>query len=634
MHRFPLDGTRRQKWIEFVRGAAGRSEWTPRKSSRICSLHFEPSCYKQDVQDTTLPRLRRGLEPDALPTIYPSSRAGSVHSSSPKRPRLQASSDMEHEAAASPNIWTFPSTDHEVDESENAAGQVKVDAQSQCFVPVASKATQVVLKAPTRAVRTQTSKAVKEMACQTDLELPDILLMEEMQQRCSTPLCSEPSLTYEDDVLDKTYEPTMNTSKASTGEPASTRKFVVYEDCLVKLFQTCQKCGLPAEPSVKVKGSLATVTAVCQGRHVCVWHSQPSQGKRALGDITLAAAILFTGCSVMQCLRFLNNSGIACFTERSYHRLQRKLLLPTVNKVWEEEKMKLLHNLASHGGTATVAGDSRADSPGYSAKYGVYSLLETNINRIINIQLVQSNEVASSGHMELEGLKRALTALEESDVRVTQVVTDRHPQVRRYFKKEKPEVDHRFDAWHVCKGLNKKIAQAAKSSGCQTIGLWSRSMVNHLYFSVKHGDGNGELAVAVWLSMINHIQDKHDGHSLQYERCQHGDLEPRKWIFPGTHAFDKLSAIVTNKRLLDDIRYALSFELKSFSVHLIFTVVKHLGVTGQGLTALAALHYNENADKGQAVTLSGELRWRVKHPKARKGEASVSSIKQAPTYGM
>lgn len=51
-------------------------------------------------------------------------------------------------------------------------------------------------------------------------------------------------------------------------------------------------------------------------------------------------------------------------------------------------------------------------------------------------------------------------------------------------------------------------------------------------------------------------------------------------------------------------------------------------------TALAALHYNENADKGQAVTRSGELRWKVKHPKARKGEASVSSIKQAPTYGM
>lgn len=58
-------------------------------------------------------------------------------------------------------------------------------------------------------------------------------------------------------------------------------------------------------------------------------------------------------------------------------------------KVWEDENGQLLQSLAANGGTARVAGDSRADSPGYSAKYGVYSLLETSINRIINIQLVQ-----------------------------------------------------------------------------------------------------------------------------------------------------------------------------------------------------------------------------------------------------
>ncbi|KAH7954409.1 hypothetical protein HPB49_018262 [Dermacentor silvarum] len=55
--------------------------------------------------------------------------------------------------------------------------------------------------------------------------------------------------------------------------------------------------------------------------------------------------------------------------------------------------------------------------------------------------------------------------------------------------------------------------------------------------------------------------------------------------------------------------------------------------TGDIRTVLAALHYNENADKGQAMTQSGELRWKVKHPKARNGEASVSSLKQEPTYG-
>ncbi|KAH6935969.1 hypothetical protein HPB50_011871 [Hyalomma asiaticum] len=123
----------------------------------------------------------------------------------------------------------------------------------------------------------------------------------------------------------------------------------------------------------------------------------------------------------------------------------------TGHRSGSKEKMKLVHNLASHGGIATVAADSHANFLGYSAKYGVYSLLET-----------KSNEVASSGHMELEGLKRALTALEESDVPITEVVTDQCAQVRR---KEKP------DAWYICEGLNKKITQATKSTGCQAIGL-------------------------------------------------------------------------------------------------------------------------------------------------------------------
>ncbi|KAH7967884.1 hypothetical protein HPB52_003735 [Rhipicephalus sanguineus] len=82
-------------------------------------------------------------------------------------------------------------------------------------------------------------------------------------------------------------------------------------------------------------------------------------------------------------------------------------------------------------------------------------------------------------------------------------------------------------------GVNKKLLQAARTTSCTAIGLWSRSIIKHLYFAVQRGGGNGDLAVAVWLSITNHVQDKHHGHSFLYDHCQHGDLEPRKWIFPG-----------------------------------------------------------------------------------------------------
>ena len=36
-----------------------------------------------------------------------------------------------------------------------------------------------------------------------------------------------------------------------------------------------------------------------------------------------------------------------------------------------------------------VAGDGRLDSPGHSAKYGSYSLLELTCNKIVDFKLVQ-----------------------------------------------------------------------------------------------------------------------------------------------------------------------------------------------------------------------------------------------------
>jgi hypothetical protein len=54
--------------------------------------------------------------------------------------------------------------------------------------------------------------------------------------------------------------------------------------------------------------------------------------------------------------------------------------------------------------------------------------------------------------MELESLKRQLKFLEDNEVQVTKLVTDRHVQVSSYMANEKPDVEHVFDVWHVAKG--------------------------------------------------------------------------------------------------------------------------------------------------------------------------------------
>lgn len=44
--------------------------------------------------------------------------------------------------------------------------------------------------------------------------------------------------------------------------------------------------------------------------------------------------------------------------------------------------------------------------------------------------------------IEIEGLKRGLADLSENDIKVSQIVTDRHSQVKAYMKNQQTEIQH------------------------------------------------------------------------------------------------------------------------------------------------------------------------------------------------
>jgi hypothetical protein len=49
---------------------------------------------------------------------------------------------------------------------------------------------------------------------------------------------------------------------------------------------------------------------------------------------------------------------------------------------------------------------------------------------------------------------------------------------------------------------------------------------------------------------------------------------------------------------------------------------------------LAALHYNENVGRKQAMTKKGNIRYAVLHPKYKKGGHIVRKLKEDCSYGM
>ncbi len=77
----------------------------------------------------------------------------------------------------------------------------------------------------------------------------------------------------------------------------------------------------------------------------------------------------------------------------TFFRLQKQFLYPVVHEAWLDEKKKVKEELLEKTDLCII-GDARCDSPGYSAKYSTYTIMDSLTNKIIDYELVQVTEVS------------------------------------------------------------------------------------------------------------------------------------------------------------------------------------------------------------------------------------------------
>lgn len=85
-------------------------------------------------------------------------------------------------------------------------------------------------------------------------------------------------------------------------------------------------------------------------------------------------------------LEFMN---VASISARTFYRHARSYVNPVIIQQWREHQQQLLNSLREKEDGLVLAGDGRCDSPGYSAKFGSYTLMEQQVNRVVDFQLVQ-----------------------------------------------------------------------------------------------------------------------------------------------------------------------------------------------------------------------------------------------------
>ncbi|KAJ4946744.1 hypothetical protein JOQ06_008790 [Pogonophryne albipinna] len=243
----------------------------------------------------------------------------------------------------------------------------------------------------------------------------------------------ETSIEFEE-TLDSSYHPddTVEESDVSlqTRSTHSDAKYIVFESCLGQLFEKCPVCKTDCDVQKRKNGTFVAFTQRCPNcSYFRQWESQPIIGSTPI-------------CRAMQ---------LEIFQYETFRRHARHYLEPAIIHKWKTDQLKIFQQLHHQGGKVTVAGDMRADSPGHSAKFGSYTLMHLGSNTIVDFQLVQSNEVGGSYHMEKEGLKRCLDHLESNDLAVEYIVTDRHPQIQKFLRER--NMEQFYDVWHFEKGI-------------------------------------------------------------------------------------------------------------------------------------------------------------------------------------
>ena len=65
---------------------------------------------------------------------------------------------------------------------------------------------------------------------------------------------------------------------------------------------------------------------------------------------------------------------------------------------------------------------------------------------------------------------------------------------------------------------------------------WTQSIVNHLYWST-HLSPSGEVTVAKWTSLLNHLHNKHNHDNQLFPKCLHQKITRRskKWLKSRLH---------------------------------------------------------------------------------------------------
>ena len=207
-------------------------------------------------------------------------------------------------------------------------------------------------------------------------------------------------------------------------------RVIVDVSLLLELFnKSCQtSCsGKSKVLNTKMEGGVLIVSWKCSEGHIGSWKSSRVLCCHGGQDIfvtsmLIAAGVLISGNSFDKMALFGRFLGLRLISKSTYNRVQTHIIVPELKRYWEQMKLEIWDILS--GESVILCGDGRNDSPGHSAKYCMYALMEQFLEIIVDVEVVDKRETGGvSTNMEVLGLKRIMERL-VGNIVMSELVTD------------------------------------------------------------------------------------------------------------------------------------------------------------------------------------------------------------------
>lgn len=276
---------------------------------------------------------------------------------------------------------------------------------------------------------------------------------------------------------------------------------------LLSLFDLCPKCGSHCNIiNVRTKGFALTVEYKCRGilPHHEIWRNSPFT-KRYF-DINLMLPAMATMCGLGYTLleNLMIGLKIPYIASTSYYNNIKVNLYPVVVAKWTAMRDNLIQCLMSEE-TCDVAGDGHFDSPGWTAKFCTYSIMDMASGAIIDFFV--SQRAMYEGDLEMESCKEVLSNLTEKGLKIRNFVTDENSKVSKMVRDNFKSLVHCLDVWHKARLLKKKLQKLATTH--TELLKFVPKIVNHFWYSCQTCTKDPQVLLETFHGCLLHICNKH-----------------------------------------------------------------------------------------------------------------------------